>query len=115
MKFLFKMKDLTFFMVVITIFICSFGIAIQATLHPNNEFSLSLIKNIIEKSYWPIYGEIKLLDEINEPNETCFNEKRCHDPIGATFSYLALMIYMILANVLLLEFYYSIYVYQRCS
>ncbi len=101
MKFLFKMKDLTFFMVVITIFICSFGVATQATLNPNNEMNLSLIKNIIEKSYWPIYGEMKLLEEINEPNESCFIENSCPEPKGAAFSYIALMIYMILANVLL--------------
>lgn len=71
-------------------------------MYPGNEFNLELIKNLINKAYWPIYGDMKILDEINE-NEECKKDSSCPEPSGAYFSFVALMIYMVVANVLLIN------------
>ena len=67
---------------------------------------MSLIKNLIDKAYWPIYGEMKILDEI-DPEETCssldLKGQPCPEKSGIVFSYIGLMIYMIIVNVLLLN------------
>jgi hypothetical protein len=67
---------------------------------------MSLIKNLIDKAYWPLYGEMKILDEI-DPEETCqildLKGQPCPEKSGIIFSYIGLMLYMIIVNVLLLN------------
>ena len=75
----------------------------QITLHPYNKLDLKLIKSIIDKAYWPIYGNMKILEEINNPSEDCLEKGNCPMKGGVFFSYIALMIYMILGNVLLIN------------
>jgi transient receptor potential cation channel subfamily M protein 3 len=90
-----------FFISIIAIFVSAFGVTTQATLYPGNELSFDLLRSILDKAYWPIYGEMKLLDEIeNCPNE---NNKDCPDTTGIAFSFIALMVYMVIANVLLIN------------
>ena len=97
------MKDLAFFISIIAVFFFAFGITTQATMYPNNNaFSYELVKSIINKAYWPIYGEMKIFDEFN--NENCDQtEEGCPDIFGVEFSYFALMAYMMIANVLLVN------------
>jgi hypothetical protein len=80
---------------------------IRATLYPGkNELNWRLIKKVLNKAYWPIYGDLKVLDEIeyNTDEETCSaSEDGCPDSIGSTYSYISLMVYMIIANVLLIN------------
>ena len=66
-------KDLVFFISIIAIFVCSFGITTQATMYPNSQLSISLFKSIIDKAYWPIYGEMKIF-EIELEKENCLND-----------------------------------------
>jgi len=97
-------KDLIFFMVIISIFVCTFGIVTQATLHPNNKFNVKLFRDIINKAYWPIYGEMLILEEINDGDTAeCKAEGNCPLESGIWFSYAALMVYMVVANVLLIN------------
>ncbi len=97
-------KDLIFFMVIISIFVCTFGIVTQATLHPNNKFNVELFRDIINKAYWPIYGEMLILEEINDGDTAvCKAEGNCPLESGIWFSYAALMVYMVVANVLLIN------------
>jgi len=63
---------------------------------------MNLIKSLIEKAYWPIYGEMKILEEIND-EETCLESGNCPEKSGVVFSYIGLMLYMIVVNVLLLN------------
>lgn len=66
-------------------------------MYPGNEMSLDLIFKIINKAYWPIYGEMKILEEItDECND-------CPDIFGKYYSFIALMVYMTIANVLLIN------------
>ena len=44
--------DLMFFLCILAIFVCSFGVVTQATMYPGNKFDSALFKNLIEKAYW---------------------------------------------------------------
>ena len=96
-------KDLIFFISLIAILVCSFGIITQATLHPNSTLSMNLIKSIINKGYWPIYGEMKIFQEFETEDCSNNNHNECSESTGVVFSFIALMIYMLIANVLLID------------
>ena len=73
-------------------------------MHPGNELNLELIINLINKAYWPIYGEMQILEEIMGRDE-CLKEQRddCPTQSGTYYSYIALVGYMVIANVLLIN------------
>ena len=98
-----------FFISIIAVFVSSFGVTTQATLYPGNKLSFDLLRSIINKAYWPIYGEMKLLEEMeNCPNRQ--NEK-CPETSGIAFSFIALMIYMVIANILLINLLIAMFRY----
>lgn len=73
-------------------------------MYPGNELNFDLFKNILNKAYWPIYGEMKILEEIQADEEECkATELGCPDQIGTVYSFLSLMVYMVVANVLLIN------------
>lgn len=76
----------------------------RATMYPGNELNLELIINLINKAYWPIYGEMQILEEIME-RDTCVKDPNatCPTQSGTYYSYIALIGYMIIANVLLIN------------
>ena len=74
----------------------------KATLYPENKFNMDLVKKLIDKSYWPLYGEMKILDEMND-KKSCLLSNSCPHPSGVAFSYILLIIYMLVVNVLLLN------------
>jgi hypothetical protein len=58
------LRDLFFFVIIIVIFICSYGVITQANLHPDeNILSWDLLRFIVNKGYWPIFGQISILDD----------------------------------------------------
>lgn len=95
-------KDLLFFIYIIAVFVFAFGVTTQATLYPNTPLSFGLIRDIINKAYWPIFGEMKIYDEELGLEAVCF-EDECPEESGKTFTLIALMIYMIAGNVLLIN------------
>ena len=48
------------------------------------------MKKLIDKSYWPLYGEMKILDEMND-KKTCLLTSSCPEPSGIGFSYILLI------------------------
>ena len=59
---------------------------------------------MIDKAFWPIFGEMKILEEISEFDlKKCEAENNCPTEYGIVFSYISLMLYMIFANILLLN------------
>ncbi len=87
----------------------------RATMYPGSTMSLDLIRKILNKAYWPIYGEMKILDEIEAKSGECSeSEDGCPDPIGSSFSFLALMAYMIVANVLLINLLIAMFRLVQC-
>lgn len=73
-------------------------------MYPGNELNLELIINLVNKAYWPIYGEMQILEEIND-RDRCLkeNEDKCPTESGTYYSYIALIAYMVIANVLLIN------------
>ena len=83
----------------------AFGVVFQAVIKPE-EFDYSSIliyfHGVIDVAYWPIYGQLTVLDDIN--NQTCISKKEpCIDHVSYTFIYLVLMLYMIIGHVFLLN------------
>ena len=93
---------MVFFIFIIAILVSSFGIITQSTLYPKNTFNFKLIKNIINKGYWPIYGEMKIFDDFEKENCNK-HQDGCTESTGVEFSYIALMIYMLIANFLVID------------
>lgn len=95
--------DLKYFMIILITFIFGFGISLQAIMSPNNEFSIQTLLEIFNMAYWPIYGELALLGTLND--DACKNGtlSDCANRSSVITSYFILMIYMIIANVLLLN------------
>ena len=46
--------------VILVIFIVAYGVASQALRYPNSEPSWSLLKDVVYKPYWQMYGELFL-------------------------------------------------------
>lgn len=59
---LFQMGDLFQFILILSVFIISFGVAFQALLDPNKPPSWDLLVDILWRSYWQMYGEL-LIDD----------------------------------------------------
>ena len=79
-----------------------FGIALQAILFPGDEFTPKIFIEIFNMAYWPIYGEMVILETIEK--DTCEDGEICLDAATqGSISYILLMIYMVIANVLLIN------------
>ena len=97
---------MNYFLIIIVTFIFAFGIPLQAIIRPNDtSFSFDSLIQIFNNAYWPIYGQINLLEDLKFGN--CSIEKsiiECSsEKASKIFSYGLLMIYMIIASVLLLN------------
>lgn len=55
---LFQMIDMMYFVVIMLVVLMSFGVARQAILHPDEEPTWRLARNIFYMPYWMIYGEV---------------------------------------------------------
>ena len=88
------------FFVVISVFLVGFGISLQAILSTEGESSSNIFLDILEIAYWPIFGEIKVLETIQ--NDTCVGNE-CLDSLSYGFSYMLVMVYMFMSSVLLLN------------
>ena len=83
-------------------FVSAFGIALQAILFPGDEFTPKIFIEIFNMAYWPIYGEMVILETIEK--DTCEDGEICLDAATqGSISYILLMIYMVIANVLLIN------------
>lgn len=77
---------------------------LRATMYPGNELNADLIISLINKAYWPIYGEMQILEEITMDRDKCLKEEeKCPTQSGTYYSYIALVVYMVIANVLLIN------------
>lgn len=116
-------KDLVFFLAIVAVFLCAFGITTEgwpfkldklkhqtflidfyiATLNKASQPSVNLFKQIINKAYWPIFGTIKVLDDFDSIDFSCTDGKDCPEMLGVIYSYVMLMVYVIIGNVLLIN------------
>ncbi len=93
-----------FFLTIIATCIISFGVSLEAILEPKDSFSFKEIGfyviQIFNQAYWPIYGELGVLDRIS--NKTICTSNPAINETNKTAFFL-LMIYMVIANVLLIN------------
>jgi hypothetical protein len=96
-----KFDDLKGFFVIIGTFVLAFGIALQAILYPGDKFTPKIFIEIFNMAYWPIYGEMGILEIIKK--DKCEDGEICLDSATQASSFMLLMIYMVIANVLLIN------------
>jgi hypothetical protein len=72
-------------------------------MYSNNELNLQLVKKLVDKAYWPIFGELRILDEINMGECAADSNEACPSKSGIIYSYIFLIVYIIIANVLLIN------------
>jgi transient receptor potential cation channel subfamily M protein 2 len=97
--------DLVFFILIISVFVILFGIISTSTLYPGSKFDLELLKNIFNKGYWPLFGDLSFLHSIliNGVDERKQFEYQSPTSSGIIFTYSATIVYMILVNILLIN------------
>ena len=57
-----QLKDLKHFILILLVFIISFGAAFQAILDPNKPPSWGLLVDILWRPYWQMFGELFIDD-----------------------------------------------------
>jgi hypothetical protein len=89
-------------MCIMGIFVGAYGVTTHSTLYPGHAFNFELFRNIINKAYWSIYGDLRILNELGY-DPTCVNRTDCPQYSGTIFTFFALMVYCVIANVLLIN------------
>ena len=69
-------------------------------MYPNSSFDGHLLHKIINFAYWPVFGTIRLFDELDKIN--CEGPS-CPEKSGVVLSIILTMIYMVLTNILLVN------------
>ncbi|XP_051502041.1 LOW QUALITY PROTEIN: transient receptor potential cation channel subfamily M member 1-like [Myxocyprinus asiaticus] len=113
------MIDMLYFVVIMLVVLMSFGVARQAILHPDEEPTWRLARNIFYVPYWMIYGEVfaDSIDlyamEINPPcGENMYDEdgKKLPPCIpGACFTPAIMACYLLVANILLVNLLIAVF------
>ncbi|XP_006872223.1 PREDICTED: transient receptor potential cation channel subfamily M member 1 [Chrysochloris asiatica] len=113
------MIDMLYFVVIMLVVLMSFGVARQAILHPDEEPSWRLARNIFYMPYWMIYGEVfaDQIDlyamEINPPcGKNLYDEdgKKLPPCIpGAWLTPAIMACYLLVANILLVNLLIAVF------
>ncbi|KAM4592426.1 transient receptor potential cation channel subfamily M member 1-like [Odontesthes bonariensis] len=113
------MVDMLYFVVIMLVVLMSFGVARQAILHPDEEPTWRLARNIFYMPYWMIYGEVfaDSIDlyamEINPPcGENMYDEdgKKLPPCIpGAWLTPAIMACYLLVANILLVNLLIAVF------
>ncbi len=93
-------------------FLIGFGVALQALLKPRDYFSFSLLfgipAEILNIAYWPVYGEIKILDDLTKS----INAFDGVSVFRYYISYFILIFYVALDSILLMNILIAIFKYN---
>ncbi|XP_062245493.1 transient receptor potential cation channel subfamily M member 1-like [Platichthys flesus] len=113
------MIDMMYFVVIMLVVLMSFGVARQAILHPDEEPTWRLARNIFYMPYWMIYGEVfaDSIDlyamEINPPcGDHLYDEdgKKLPPCIpGAWLTPAIMACYLLVANILLVNLLIAVF------
>ncbi|XP_029112378.1 transient receptor potential cation channel subfamily M member 1-like [Scleropages formosus] len=106
------MIDMLYFVVIMLVVLMSFGVARQAILHPDEELTWRLARNIFYMPYWMIYGEV-FADSIDPPcGENMYDEdgKKLPPCIpGAWLTPAIMACYLLVANILLVNLLIAVF------
>uniref|UniRef100_A0A8C1VXY5 Transient receptor potential cation channel, subfamily M, member 1a n=1 Tax=Cyprinus carpio TaxID=7962 RepID=A0A8C1VXY5_CYPCA len=97
------MIDMLYFVVIMLVVLMSFGVARQAILHPDEEPTWRLARNIFYMPYWMIYGEVKILFP-----DSCVNDLPPCIP-GAWLTPAIMACYLLVANILLVNLLIAVF------
>ncbi|KAM8893537.1 transient receptor potential cation channel subfamily M member 1-like [Spinachia spinachia] len=113
------MIDMLYFVVIMLVVLMSFGVARQAILHPDEEPTWRLARNIFYMPYWMIYGEVfaDSIDlyamEINPPcGDNMYDEDGKKFPPcipGAWLTPAIMACYLLVANILLVNLLIAVF------
>ncbi|KAK5867377.1 hypothetical protein PBY51_011876 [Eleginops maclovinus] len=119
------MIDMMYFVVIMLVVLMSFGVARQAILHPDEEPTWRLARNIFYMPYWMIYGEVfaDSIDlyamEINPPcGDHLYDEdgKKLPPCIpGAWLTPAIMACYLLVANILLVNLLIAVFNNTFCE
>ncbi|KAI0235113.1 Transient receptor potential cation channel subfamily M member 1 [Lamellibrachia satsuma] len=87
-------RDLLKFLLVLAVFIMSYGVASRALLFPKSELSWALLRDIVYLPYWQLYGELQL-EEIEDDDDSHAGH--------STLAIFMFAVYMMMAHILLLN------------
>ena len=68
-------------------------------MYPDTQISVYALFRVIDVSYWPIYGQVDILEKIYE----CLEASDCETYLDYYITFVFLMVYMIISSVLLLN------------
>ncbi|XP_041041255.1 transient receptor potential cation channel subfamily M member 3 [Carcharodon carcharias] len=106
-----KMIDMMYFVIIMLVILMSFGVARQAILHPNEDPSWRLARNIFYMPYWMIYGEV-FADQIDPPCGAGLTEDGRPLPpciTGAWIIPAIMACYLLVANILLVNLLIAVF------
>jgi hypothetical protein len=95
----------------------TFGVFAQALINSNEKLGLGrLVHNVFNKAFWPIFGDFTILEKYIYSNCSSGNgvddvdeKKDCITSASHICVYIGLMVYIIFANVLLLNILIAIF------
>uniref|UniRef100_A0A8K9VD65 Transient receptor potential cation channel, subfamily M, member 1b n=1 Tax=Oncorhynchus mykiss TaxID=8022 RepID=A0A8K9VD65_ONCMY len=106
------MIDMLYFVIIMLVVLMSFGVSRQAILHPDEEPTWRLARNIFYMPYWMIYGEV-FADSIDPPcGENLYDEdgKKLPPCIpGAWLTPAIMACYLLVANILLVNLLIAVF------
>uniref|UniRef100_A0A3B3VTN9 Ion transport domain-containing protein n=1 Tax=Poecilia latipinna TaxID=48699 RepID=A0A3B3VTN9_9TELE len=101
------MIDMLYFVVIMLVVLMSFGVARQAILHPDEEPTWRLARNIFYMPYWMIYGEV-FADSIDR--KTSVHSKPSVNLPSVSPSWSSIMAcYLLVANILLVNLLIAVF------
>ncbi len=90
------MIDMLYFVVIMLVVLMSFGVARQAILHPDEEPTWRLARNIFYMPYWMIYGEVfadsidrktRIYSKILFPDSCVDDPSHLHSTLSVSVNY----------------------------
>ena len=76
-------------------------------MYPGKDFNFYALFRVFDESYWPIFGEVEILGQINE----CLYASDCETRLDVYFAYFFIIFYMIISSVLLLNLLIAMFTY----
>ncbi len=92
-----QMIDMLYFVVIMLVVLMSFGVSRQAILHPDEEPTWRLVRNIFYMPYWMIYGEVfadsidrktRIHSKILFPDSCVDDPSRLHSTLSVSVNYI---------------------------
>lgn len=102
--------DMTYFLLIVVVFLMAYGVAQQSILFPQEAGSWELVPKVFFRPYFQIYGELFIEDNVysDDLNSTAFNTPR-HSEFGGPLVTVIMALFLLVANILLLNLLIAIF------